>query len=107
LDRDASELFFGYIVASYSLGQILGSPVVGYLSNRFRKIRQLLYAGLFLLFAGNALYLAVHLFAIDARKYLLLTARFITGIGSSKFTHIHRYITITFLFILLKVISAF
>jgi len=44
-----------------------------------------LYIGIFLAFLGNALYLCVHLFPIEERKYALLIGRFVTGIGSSIF----------------------
>uniref|UniRef100_A0A183C112 MFS domain-containing protein n=1 Tax=Globodera pallida TaxID=36090 RepID=A0A183C112_GLOPA len=91
LDRNATESFFGYIVASYSLGQILGSPIVGFLSNRMHKIRYLLYVGLLLMFCGNGLYLSVHLFRSAERKYLLCVARFITGIGSSNISLLKAY----------------
>lgn len=109
LDESATEQFFGYIVASYSLGQIIGSPIAGFLSNRLRKvrdhthsfilslfvqplilpffvtqIRQLLYVGLLLMFTGNAIYLCVHLFERNMHRYLLILARFVTGIGSSE-----------------------
>jgi MFS family permease len=38
MDASASENFFGYIVAGYSLGQMIASPFVGYLSNRLKKV---------------------------------------------------------------------
>jgi len=38
MDSSASENFYGYIVASYSLGQMIASPIVGYLSNRLKKV---------------------------------------------------------------------
>uniref|UniRef100_A0A915CKZ4 Uncharacterized protein n=1 Tax=Ditylenchus dipsaci TaxID=166011 RepID=A0A915CKZ4_9BILA len=56
IDKSSTERFFGSIVAVYSLGQMLSSPVVGYLSNRLRKINGLLYVGVALMFFGNAVY---------------------------------------------------
>ncbi|KAF7634765.1 hypothetical protein Mgra_00005799 [Meloidogyne graminicola] len=91
MDSSASETFFGYIVASYSLGQLIASPIVGYFSNRFKKIRYFLYIGIFLAFLGNALYMCVHLFPIEERKYALLIGRFITGIGSSNISLLKAY----------------
>ncbi|CAK5028793.1 unnamed protein product [Meloidogyne enterolobii] len=91
MDSSASENFYGYIVASYSLGQMIASPIVGYLSNRLKKIRHLLYIGIFLAFLGNALYLCVHLFPIEERKYALLIGRFVTGIGSSNISLLKAY----------------
>uniref|UniRef100_A0A915NSX8 Major facilitator superfamily (MFS) profile domain-containing protein n=1 Tax=Meloidogyne floridensis TaxID=298350 RepID=A0A915NSX8_9BILA len=91
MDSSASENFYGYIVASYSLGQMIASPIVGYLSNRLKKIRHLLYIGIFLAFLGNALYLCVHLFPIEERRYALLIGRFVTGIGSSNISLLKAY----------------
>ncbi|KAI6192056.1 MFS domain-containing protein [Aphelenchoides bicaudatus] len=34
LDPNISEKFYGLVVASYSLGQIIGSPLIGYYSNK-------------------------------------------------------------------------
>ena len=91
LDPTATESFFGFIVAVYSLGQILASPLVGYLANRFRKIRFLLYAGILLMLFGNGIYLMAHLFKKHQRKYMLLFARFVTGIGSSNISLLKAY----------------
>lgn len=38
IDRSITESFFGYIIAVYSVGQILASPALGYLSNRMGKV---------------------------------------------------------------------
>ncbi|KAI1702611.1 major facilitator superfamily domain-containing protein [Ditylenchus destructor] len=93
IDKSATERFFGYIVAVYSLGQILAAPVAGYLSNRFRSIRYLLYLGLALMFVGNAVYLSVQHLPKESgkRKFVLLIARFITGVGSSNISLLKSY----------------
>jgi len=59
------------------------------------QIRHMLYFGLLLMFLGNTLYLTAHLFVKTNRRYLLLAARFVTGIGSSEFL-IHICLRITF-----------
>ncbi|KIH45824.1 hypothetical protein ANCDUO_24130 [Ancylostoma duodenale] len=38
LNPDASENFFGYIVALYSFGQCISAPVFGYWSNRIDQV---------------------------------------------------------------------
>ncbi|KAI6205139.1 hypothetical protein M3Y94_00758700 [Aphelenchoides besseyi] len=63
--------FFGTTVAAYSCGQIIGSPVFGYISNRMKNIRVPLYACLSLSLVGNFLYICAQLLPHD-RKYAIL-----------------------------------
>ncbi|KAL3123468.1 hypothetical protein niasHT_004640 [Heterodera trifolii] len=92
LDSEADEGFSTHIVAAYSLGQLLGSPLFGLVSNRMRKIRYVLYVGLLLMFFGNALYLSVHFCQEERqRKYWLWAARFVTGIGSGNISLLKAY----------------
>lgn len=81
IDHTTTENFFGYIIGIYSFGQILGSPVAGYWSNRIRKIRTPLNVGMWLMFAGNTIYLSVETLS-TRRRLVLLIGRFITGLGS-------------------------
>jgi predicted MFS family arabinose efflux permease len=81
-----TETFFGYMVSVYSLGQMFGSPLIGWLSNRCGRIRPLLYACLALMFTGNTIYFSVELFPVAGRRWAMLVGRFITGMGSSVFT---------------------
>lgn len=83
IDRSITENFFGYIVAVYSMGQIISSPAFGYFSNRLRSVRPLLFVGLLMMFIGNATYLALEVATIP-KRYLLLGGRFITGVGSGE-----------------------
>ncbi|KAE9550505.1 hypothetical protein FO519_006279 [Halicephalobus sp. NKZ332] len=90
LDSSVTETFFGYIVAVYSVGQIFSSPTFGYWSNKIRQVRLPLYVGLFLMFVGNALYIALELVAFP-KKYLMLIGRFVTGAGSGNVTLLRTY----------------
>src|SRR4051812_11307378 len=85
VDRSTTENFFGYIIAIYSLGQIFSSPTFGYWSNRIHQVRLPLYVGLFLMFVGNACYIAMEMIPAP-KRYLLLLGRFITGMGSGMLT---------------------
>ena len=57
IDRSINETQFGWIIAIYSVGQIISAPLFGYWSNRIRQVRTPLYVGLALMFAGNLCYL--------------------------------------------------
>ncbi|KAI6173267.1 hypothetical protein M3Y98_01063500 [Aphelenchoides besseyi] len=71
LDHHVTEKFLGTTVAAYSCGQIIGSPVFGYISNRMKNIRVPLYACLSLSLIGNFLYVCAQLLPHD-RKYAIL-----------------------------------
>lgn len=85
-----TETFLGYAIAVHSLGQIIGSPLVGYWSNRCRRISPALILGLTLMLTGNTGYLCVQLLPSN-RKYFVLLSRFIVGVGSSKWLVTRRY----------------
>lgn len=101
IDGTGTERFFGYIVAFYSVGQILGSPAMGYWSNRVKRIRPPLLLGLTLMLLGNLLYLSVEFWPMTVvewrgrltltRKFLLLVGRFITGVGSANSSLLKAY----------------
>uniref|UniRef100_A0AC34GP51 Major facilitator superfamily (MFS) profile domain-containing protein n=1 Tax=Panagrolaimus sp. ES5 TaxID=591445 RepID=A0AC34GP51_9BILA len=82
LDKGTTETFYGYIVAGYSVGQIMSAPSFGYWSNKLKQVKLPLYIGLFLMFIGNAIYLSLEIIPFPA-KFVLFIGRFITGVGSS------------------------
>ncbi|CAD5230031.1 unnamed protein product [Bursaphelenchus okinawaensis] len=92
LDPTISENFFGYVVGAYSFGQIIASPLVGFLSNKLGKIRLPLYANLSCMFIGNAIYFNLENFS-TGRRYWLLLGRLITGFGSSSISLLKAYTT--------------
>ncbi|KAI1706707.1 major facilitator superfamily domain-containing protein [Ditylenchus destructor] len=93
LDSTATERFYGYIIAAQSLGEMLGCPIVGYLSNRSGQIRYLLYICTSLMFAGNVMYFSLELSTPVLRKYLLLVARFLVGLGCSSTCLLQAYVS--------------
>ncbi|KAI6205121.1 hypothetical protein M3Y94_00756600 [Aphelenchoides besseyi] len=92
IDPEIRTDFFGYVVAIYSLGQIIASPLVGYWSNRIKQIRLPLYTNIALMFVGNFIYLSLEILPAH-RKQWLLFGRFITGFGSSNISLLKAYTT--------------
>ncbi|CAD5234076.1 unnamed protein product [Bursaphelenchus xylophilus] len=92
LDSTISENFFGYVVGAYSFGQIIASPLVGFLSNKLGQIRLPLYANLTCMFIGNAIYFNLENFSFG-RRYWLVLCRLITGFGSSSISLLKAYTT--------------
>ncbi|CAK5087784.1 unnamed protein product [Meloidogyne enterolobii] len=57
IDRSINETMFGWIIAIYSVGQIISAPLFGYWSNKIQQVRLPLFVGLALMFMGNLCYL--------------------------------------------------
>ncbi|VDM54168.1 unnamed protein product [Angiostrongylus costaricensis] len=82
LDPSVSESFFGYIVAVYSLGQCVSSPVFGYWSNRIKQVRVPTIFGLSIVLLGNLIYILIKMLP-TSHGYAMAISRALIGIGSS------------------------
>jgi predicted MFS family arabinose efflux permease len=87
-DGDATQSSFGFIIALYSLGQILSAPVFGYWSNKIKRVKLPLYVGLVLMFFGNVVYCMLERFGEP--RYMMMIGRFITGMGSGKSIQLYK-----------------
>ncbi|KAI1723609.1 major facilitator superfamily domain-containing protein [Ditylenchus destructor] len=90
LDSSTTVTFFGIVIASYSLSQSVASPLLGWWSNRIRRLKPSLYVCTLFMFVGNFLYFCVELFP-SHHKYILLIARFICGVGDSAIAFLKAY----------------
>lgn len=91
LEPGVTETFFGAVVGCYSLGQILASPLAGWLANRLGQIRLPLLLNLACMFLGNAIYLNLQNVRAGRRRAWLLLARLVTGVGSSSISLLKAY----------------
>lgn len=80
IDPTANASFLGWVIASYSLGQMVASPLFGLWSNH-RPRKEPLVASLSVSVAASCLYAYVHLPAAH-NKYYLLAARGLLGFGA-------------------------
>jgi len=80
IDDSASESFLGLIIAAFSLGQLLASPVFGLWSN-YRPVIEPLILSLLIYSGGSLLYTYAEAFT-DMEKWILFISRFIIGIGA-------------------------
>uniref|UniRef100_A0A914LCQ6 Major facilitator superfamily (MFS) profile domain-containing protein n=3 Tax=Meloidogyne TaxID=189290 RepID=A0A914LCQ6_MELIC len=90
IDRSINETMFGWIIAIYSVGQIISAPLFGYWSNKIQQVRLPLFVGLALMFMGNLCYLSLELTTIP-KLYILLFGRFMTGMGSGNVCLLRTY----------------
>lgn len=85
-DTSANATFLGWIVASFSVGQLIASPVIGYIANRTDKNKPILIVSTALIAVSNIMYAYVESFTTSAisNKWWIMLARFIMGVGAGK-----------------------
>ncbi|KAH7711291.1 Protein F27D9.2 [Aphelenchoides avenae] len=86
IDPTSTEEFYGYVVASYSLGQMISSPLFGYLGSRTRHSKSVVNVGMGITILGNLLYVWP-LFG----RYSLLLSRFLVGFGGGNLCLLRSY----------------
>ncbi|XP_051650432.1 major facilitator superfamily domain-containing protein 8 isoform X2 [Manacus candei] len=82
IDPTADASFLGWIIASYSIGQMVASPLFGLWSN-YRPRREPLVISTAISVAANCLYAYVHV-PHSHNKYYMLTARALVGFGAER-----------------------
>lgn len=80
IDQTADASFLGWVIASYSLGQMVASPLFGLWSN-YRPRKEPLIVSISISVAANCLYVYVHVPAAH-NKYYMLIARGLVGFGA-------------------------
>lgn len=80
IDQTADASFLGWVIASFSLGQMVASPIFGLWSN-YRPRKEPLIVSIFISVAANCLYAYVHVPA-SHNKYYMLVARGLVGFGA-------------------------
>ena len=76
--------WYGAAVAANPLGQMVFSPVFGYIVNRLKSIRLICIISAVAYILGNILYSSLSLFPVTARIPLLIFSRFVVGVASGK-----------------------
>ncbi|CAD5233830.1 unnamed protein product [Bursaphelenchus xylophilus] len=91
VDRDSTEEFYGAVIAIYSIGQLISSPLFGYWSTKSRGVKAPLVTCLILSMIGNFTYVLAEILPHNAR-YLVIFARLIVGIGSGNVSVLKSYV---------------
>lgn len=88
LESSASTDLLGWVVASYSIGQLIASPFFGMMANCMRKSREPLVISLIINILANILY--AYLEDIKTHRVVfLIAARALIGFGAGKLLFIH------------------
>ncbi|XP_054248281.1 major facilitator superfamily domain-containing protein 8 isoform X4 [Indicator indicator] len=91
IDPTADGSFLGWIIASYSIGQMVSSPLFGLWSN-YRPRREPLLVSTAISVAANCLYAYVHV-PHSHNKYYMLSARALVGFGAGNVAVVRSYIS--------------
>ncbi|KAI3389858.1 hypothetical protein SNEBB_002996 [Seison nebaliae] len=93
MDNESTTTFFGWVVASYSVGQLIFSPVFGWLGDKTSstKIPLLITTSFSILANLLYMYIASLDFHSFRKKWLILIARTFIGIGSANIAVIRSY----------------
>jgi predicted MFS family arabinose efflux permease len=71
----STDTFYGFVVSSFSLGQIIGAPTLGALSTR-RNPKIAMIVGLSFIIFGDMFYL------LSPNEWTILVSRIISGFGT-------------------------
>ncbi|XP_075999972.1 major facilitator superfamily domain-containing protein 8 [Genypterus blacodes] len=90
IDNSANATFLGWVVAAYSLGQMVASPIFGLWSN-YRPRREPLVCSIFINLSANVYYSYAYLPATD-NKYHMLMSRAFVGFGAGNVAVVRSYV---------------
>ncbi|KJH49863.1 transporter, major facilitator family protein [Dictyocaulus viviparus] len=90
LDHSVSVSFFGYVIAIYSFGQCVSSPIFGYWSNRIKQVRMPTIFGLSMMLSGNLIYIVMDALP-SGHRYAMAASRMLIGIGSGNSVLLRAY----------------
>ncbi|XP_012675862.2 major facilitator superfamily domain-containing protein 8 [Clupea harengus] len=90
IDGTADASFLGWVVAAYSLGQMVASPLFGLWSNH-RGCREPLVCSIFINVSANIYYSYLNLPASE-NKYHMLMARVFVGFGAGNVAVVRSYV---------------
>ncbi|XP_055528937.1 major facilitator superfamily domain-containing protein 8-like isoform X1 [Wyeomyia smithii] len=80
LDPEAGKVFLAYLFAMPSVLQLVGSPVLGWWSNKLSSVRYLIIPFLVCFIAGQIIYALAEEFT-SHQKYVILTSRVLVGVS--------------------------
>ncbi|XP_060077649.1 major facilitator superfamily domain-containing protein 8-like [Ylistrum balloti] len=92
LDPSATTNFLGWVVASYSLGQLLASPFFGFWANKRKRSREPLVVSLIINILATVLY--AYLQSLNShRSIALLLSRAFIGFGAGNVAVVRSYVS--------------
>lgn len=83
IDPDGDKRFLGWVIAANPIGQLISSPIVGWLGSKLGSVRWLCMMTGVLNLIGFTMYACLGAF-VEPRRYWMILARFVVGIAAGK-----------------------
>jgi ceroid-lipofuscinosis MFS transporter 7 len=91
IDETADETFYGFLTMSFNLAATFASPLFGLWTNKIQQCRLPIILGVSITICGNVLLASVEAFDSN-RKWILLVARIISGLGCGSYGSLYGYV---------------
>ncbi|KAI6654608.1 hypothetical protein LOD99_1004 [Oopsacas minuta] len=91
MDKHASTSLYGWIVAAFSFGQLVGSPILGFWAN-YRPVREPMFVSLIIFTLFSFLYSYCDAFSPEIAPWVMLVCRFLIGVGAGNVSVVRSYI---------------
>ncbi|XGW29448.1 hypothetical protein V3C99_008901 [Haemonchus contortus] len=85
VDRTATVDFLGWVIAACSLGCSVANPLFGLWNQKTMSIKAPVIVGMIMMIIGQGVFGILPLFS-SGQKWIMLSARLLTGIGAAVFT---------------------
>lgn len=92
MDDHASKSFYGWIVASFSLGQLVSSPIFGFWAN-YRPLKEPMFLSLTIFTVSSLVYSYCDAFPADIAAWVMMASRFFVGVGAGNVSVVRAYIS--------------
>ncbi|XP_052795979.1 major facilitator superfamily domain-containing protein 8-like [Mya arenaria] len=92
LDKTATTDFLGWVVAAYSVGQLIASPFFGFWSNKRSSTREPIIVSLIINVIANVLYMYLESITVQP-KWFLIAARVLIGFGAGNVAVVRSYVS--------------
>lgn len=81
IDKTADETFYGFILAAWSGGQMIASPLFGWWNVRIKKARFVIGTGVVFSIIGNLVYIFTEATVQGQRKWMIFAGRLLCGVA--------------------------
>jgi len=90
--KQVAKDFMGFVIGAFSVGQIIGAPLWGYLTTKTSYLNTFLYS-ISARLLGNVLYALVHsIEGTEAKKWTMLVSRVMVGFGAGSMAVCNAYV---------------
>ena len=91
MDKHASKALYGWIVAAFSFGQLISSPLFGLWAN-YQPVKYPMFVSLIIFTIFSFVYSFCGAFSADVAPWVMMVSRFLIGVGAGNVSVVRAYI---------------